>query len=493
MHDQRVDVCVIGLGASGLAAVRAARALGARVLGVDGGRMAGAASGRNGGLLLAGMAEFHHDLAAITGVAPATALYQHTLRALVDLRREHPDETWWPGSLRLADSETEHEDLAAQHRQMQADGLDVSWYEGTQGHGLLFPHDGACHPVRRALAMAERAEVEGAQLAEYSPVAHVETGGARLANGVHVTAPVILVCTDGALARLLPTIAPRVRPVRLQMCATAPAHDVQIPRPAYVRYGFDYWQQLADGRVLIGGGRDHFVAESFSSDETPSDGVQDWLTARLRETIGTQAPITHRWAATVTYTDPPLPIAESVADGVWGAGGYSGTGNVVGTLCGAGIARRALGVADAFLDSLDAARRAATTLAAPLLAIALGLTMLVQESFAQGGAPSPVGSTTAPPAQPSPAPAPLPQAPSPMVETTRAHERLEAREMPGTVRTVAGPSGREVSVYIAPAVRDTYDLVLHFHGAAWLAHQSTQTQEAPLASAAVNLGGGSGV
>ena len=490
MHDQHVDVCVIGLGASGLAAVRAARALGARVLGVDAGRIAGAAAGRNGGLLLAGMAEFHHDLAAITGAAPAAALYQHTLRALVDLRREHPEETWWPGSLRLADSDAEQQDLAAQHARMQADGLDVSWYEGAQGCGLLFPHDGACHPVRRALAMAARAEADGAQLAEYSPVAHVEPGGARLANGVHVTAPIILVCTDGAIARLWPTVSTRVRSVRLQMCATAPAHDVQIPRPAYVRYGFDYWQQLADGRVLIGGGRDHFVDESFTSDDTPSDGVQEWLTSRLRETIGTQAPITHRWAATVTYTDPPLPIAEQLAEGVWGAGGYSGTGNVVGTLCGAGIARRALGAADAFLDTLDAARRAATTLATLLLAVVLGLAMSGRETFAQGGAAPPVRSTPTPPAQ---APGPMPQAPSPMVETTRAHERLEARELPGAVRSVSGPSGREVSVYITPAVRDTYDLVVHFHGAAWLPHQAVHAQGAPLVSAVVNLGGGSGV
>jgi gamma-glutamylputrescine oxidase len=175
---------------------------------------------------------------------------------------------------------------------------------------------------------------------------------------VHITAPVVLVCTDGALARLLPAAAPRLRPVRLQMCATAPATDVRLAFPASVRYGFDYWQQLADGRILIGGGRDHFLDESFTTDDTPSDTVQAWLTARLRDAVGTAAPVTHRWAATVTYTNPPLPIAQAFDTGVWGAGGYSGTGNVVGTLCGAGVARRALGVADAFLDALDMARAA---------------------------------------------------------------------------------------------------------------------------------------
>jgi gamma-glutamylputrescine oxidase len=39
-HDIEADVCVVGLGGSGLSAVREARALGARVIGVDAGRIA---------------------------------------------------------------------------------------------------------------------------------------------------------------------------------------------------------------------------------------------------------------------------------------------------------------------------------------------------------------------------------------------------------------------------------------------------------------------
>jgi gamma-glutamylputrescine oxidase len=355
-HDAEADVCVVGLGGSGLSAVREARALGARVIGVDAGRIAGEAAGRNGGLLLGGMAAFHHDGVAQWGDA-AAALYRFTLEELQRMQRECPGETWWHGSLRVWEDDAERNDCDRQLHVMQRDGLRVERYTGPEGDGLLFPDDGACHPVRRALALAKRAEAEGAALHEQTRVCAVHEGAVELANGAVIRAPVVLVCADGALASLLPATADRLRQVRLQMLATAPTTDVHIPRPVYARFGYDYWQQLPDGRVLLGGGRDQFEAEEYTTLDTPSANIQGWLEHRLRARVGTQAPITHRWAAQVTYTHDELPVVDTFARGVWGVGGYSGTGNVVGALCARGAARRALGAPDAFLDVLDRARR----------------------------------------------------------------------------------------------------------------------------------------
>ena len=58
------------------------------------------------------------------------------------------------------------------------------------------------------------------------------------------------------------------------------------------------------------------------------DEVQRALERRLRDTLGVHAPITHRWAATVGYTDSGLPVVGEVRPGVWAIGGYCGTGNV---------------------------------------------------------------------------------------------------------------------------------------------------------------------
>jgi glycine/D-amino acid oxidase-like deaminating enzyme len=204
--------------------------------------------------------------------------------------------------------------------------------------------------------LAERAEVEGAQLYEGTPVTAMADGEVHTDAGAVVYAPVVLVCADGALGDLVPAVARRVRPVRLQMLATAAAPDARLTRPVYARYGYDYWQQLPDGRVVLGGGRDQFRDAEFTRDDDPSAEVQRYLDHRLRSAVGTQAPVTHRWAATVSYADDGLPVATQAAPGVWAAGAYNGTGNVVGALCARGIARRALGHADAWLDLLDSLR-----------------------------------------------------------------------------------------------------------------------------------------
>src|SRR6185312_5764020 len=61
------DVCVIGLGGSGLTAVSELLALGRRVVGIDAADVAAGAAGRNGGFLLGGTADFHHDAVAAIG------------------------------------------------------------------------------------------------------------------------------------------------------------------------------------------------------------------------------------------------------------------------------------------------------------------------------------------------------------------------------------------------------------------------------------------
>jgi len=86
------------------------------------------------------------------------------------------------------------------------------------------------------------------------------------------------------------------------------------------------------------------------------------------------------------------------------------------------------------------------------------------------------------------------QNPSPMVEETRAHDRLKPRELGGLVRSFAGPAGKAVELWIPDRVRssDVFDLVVHFHGAAWLPQQAVAQLGSPAVAAVVNLGTGSG-
>ena len=94
----------------------------------------------------------------------------------------------------------------------------------------------------------------------------------------------------------------------------------------------------------------------------------------------------------------------------------------------------------------------------------------------------------------SPPPPPASQNPSPMVETTRAHERLQPRDIGGTRRTFAGPLGKPVELWIPDGVRaDRVNLVVHFLGAAWLPEYAVSRVGHNTVAAVVNLGAGSGI
>ncbi|HEY0969746.1 MAG TPA: FAD-binding oxidoreductase [Gemmatimonadales bacterium] len=338
------DVAVVGLGGSGLACVRELLADGARVVGVEAGRIAGGAAGRNGGFLLAGLASFHHDAAAAIGRERATRLYRLTLEEMDRMTAETPHAVRRVGSLRVAASLEEADDCRRQLDAMRADGLPVEPYEGAEGRGLLFPADGVFDPVARCLALAADAREAGALLHELSPVIDVlprdADGRVTLVTGSgRVSCRAAVVAVDGRLVRLLPELEGRVRTARLQMLATAPTTEVSVARAVYSRWGYDYWQQLPTGELVLGGCRDVAMEEEWTEDATPTRAVQDALELLLRERVGVCAPVTHRWAASVGYTASGLPVAAEVRPGVWAIGGYSGTGNVVGALLGRAAAR----------------------------------------------------------------------------------------------------------------------------------------------------------
>lgn len=336
------DVCVVGLGGSGLAAVDELLSRGASVVGLDAGVVGSGAAGRNGGFLLAGLAEPYHSVVAQLGRGRARELYSLTLAELDRICATTPQAVRRVGSLRIEDDEAGLADCAAQEAALRADGFAVQPYEGPEGRGLLFPDDGAMQPLARCRSLAQQALSRGAVLHEQSTVLSLGPGQVDVAGG-SVSCRAVVVAVDGRLDLLVPELSGTVRTVRLQMLGTAPTDEVRVPRPVYLRGGLEYWQQLPDGRLVVGGFRDvGGVAEETALAE-PAEPVQSAIERLLRARLGVGAPVTHRWAAPVGYTRTGLPYLGEVRDGVWAAGGYCGTGNVIGALCGRAAAARALG------------------------------------------------------------------------------------------------------------------------------------------------------
>lgn len=348
-EDLDVEVCVVGLGGTGLSCISEALTLGATsVVGIDLRDVGAGAAGRNGGLLLSGPVDFHHDAVERLGRERTLQITALTNEELQRIDRETPGVVRITGSLRIAADAAERDDCARQFSAMRADGLPVERYEGPEGSGLLFPTDAVMQPLRRCRMLAASLQARGARLFGGTAAKSIEPGRVRT-EAQTITARHVIVCVDGKLEWLFPELLSSVRTARLQMLASAPELPLRFPRPVSTRYGFDYWQQLPDGSVLLGGGRDLVLDDEWTTDDTPSAKVQDYLTRTLRERLGVKGEVTHRWAASVAFTDTGLPLIESLGGGVTVLGAYSGTGNLIGAVLGRGAARLALRDDDALV------------------------------------------------------------------------------------------------------------------------------------------------
>lgn len=351
----RADVCVVGLGGSGLAAMEELAALGVSAVGVDARTVGAGAAGRNGGFVLAGLAKFYHETVADFGRDPAAALYRLTAEEIQREAGELPGIIRLTGSLRIAADAAERADCRKHLAALRDAGFAAEPYTGPEGEGLLLPTDGVMQPLHRVRTLAQRLRGDGARLHENSPVQKM-VPGAVVTDAGTVLCDTVVVAVDGKLEKIFPELRPRVRTARLQMLATAPAPEVDFPRPVYWRQGYEYWQQQPDRTVALGGFRDHALKEEWTADAEPTGFIQGLLDKFLRGHLRVQAPVTHRWAASVAYTQDGLPVLEQVRPRVWAAGAYCGTGNIVGALNARAAARLACGQSSEWAQQLAAAR-----------------------------------------------------------------------------------------------------------------------------------------
>jgi glycine/D-amino acid oxidase-like deaminating enzyme len=340
--DVYADACVIGLGGSGLAAVESLVERGLLVVGVDAGRVAAGAAGRNGGFLLGGPSAYLHAAIQAWGEDAAVSLYRATLGELDHLESVLGSEVVRrTGSIRLAglpgkpvsaaeeaDRAAELADCALHAAALRRHGIAFESYSGVLGDGLFLPDDAAMNPARRALGLASQLRTR-ALLYERTRVTRLSSRRVETTGGV-VHADVVMVAVDGQLEVLLPQVAHLVRSARLQMVATAPVAVGRLPCPVYGRWGYDYAQQARDGRLFVGGGRDRFVEDEWTTDTSPTVAVQGYLASLADRMAGEPVAVQARWAASVGYTSDGRALCVEVMPGVVAIGGYNGTGNLVG-------------------------------------------------------------------------------------------------------------------------------------------------------------------
>jgi glycine/D-amino acid oxidase-like deaminating enzyme len=354
-REGRADVIIIGGGVTGCSCALTLAEAGVRVRLREARELASGASGRNGGFALRGGAIPYDVARERLGADRAAALWRLSERHLERLVTLAGDAFRSAGSLRLAADEAERVELVAERDALRADGFAVEWRDEPSGplagryHGaILHPRDGALQPARWVRRLGRLAAGAGADVREHDRVESLSA----------LDADHVVVATDGYGRGLLPELDRAVTPTRGQVVVTAPLDELLYDRPHYARHGYDYWHQLADRRLVVGGRRDTTLELENTDEEATTEAIQRELDRFAAELAGRPVVVTHRWAGIWGTTEDALPIVGPIPgrDGVWAALGYSGHGNVLGFAAGDLVARAILGDRAPELDLLDPAR-----------------------------------------------------------------------------------------------------------------------------------------
>ncbi len=387
------DVAVIGGGITGASCALWLARDDRRVVLLEREAIAHGASGRNGGFVVAGTVETYDRAITLYGHERARRLYAFSvannvmLRALVDEleARRWPTGYRHTGSLRLADTPEELVEVRAAARLLTQDGWATEVIDETRlprrlrGHymgGSYHPSDGEVQPVRLVTGLARLAQEAGAMLYEQTPVLSLQESRAGVvietpAGAVHAQKAIL--ATNAWLNDLLPPQpapaisesdlpAPAasanervVTPTRGQMLATVPLDEQLFDCPIHAHYGYQYWRQLQDVRLLVGGWRDLAPDDDQRNPtQSPTDTVQQHLDRFVYETLRlpTTTAITHRWAGLMAFTPNSLPLV-GLAPGrqhIFFCGGYTGHGNAMAVRCARVVADLACNLPNAEAD-----------------------------------------------------------------------------------------------------------------------------------------------
>ncbi len=349
------DVAVVGGGITGTAVALWLARSGMQVRVLEGRQIAAGASGRNGGLITGTTGEKYASLVARKGHDTARRLWTfHTRNAkLAEGVVEELANAGWDcgyrhdGILGLAASEHELAEIIASAALLKQDGWGAEIVErgdlpqrlrATYYGGIYHAQAGELQPARFVSGLAFLAQNAGAIFHNGSPVNEV----ALNKDGVLLRTPrgdlrarVLVLATNAWLSEIggllgATWLSRCITPTRGQVIATEPIDERIFPCPCSANEGYQYWRQLSDGRLVVGGWRNQSFATETTTNETPGEEVQRHLDAFVHETLDLKSVrVTHRWAGIMAFSADGLPLVGRLSgtQHCYISGGYTGHGN----------------------------------------------------------------------------------------------------------------------------------------------------------------------
>jgi len=350
---QRADVAIIGAGIIGAYLAFRLIEKHQNVTVLEARHVAAGASGRNGGLLLTGVAHSYKHAVDVYGRDTTRALWHTTIRnreRMIALATKLGTPVRRCGSYILACDQTEADELRESVELMHEDGFGAEWHAAdplNRGFAAAISNNGD-GAIQSALLAAALLKASGARVCEGSEVYAIESGDDGVlvrARGGDVLAQRVILATNAYTPLLVPEFQDVVVPARGQVLATAPAPPI-LERSCYCDYGFEYFQQLPDGRFVLGGYRRLAVADetTYADHTTPliQDALDEFMERHFPELA--DVPIERRWGGTMGFTPDGLPLVGTLNrdDRIGFAVGFNGHGLGLGVM-----------VVEELLQSLD--------------------------------------------------------------------------------------------------------------------------------------------
>ncbi len=349
------EVAIVGAGITGTAAALWLARAGLSVRVLEGRQIAAGASGRNAGFITSTTGEKYASVVARYGRARARRLWgfhAHNARLATGILTELDQRGWQcdyrsEGMLGLAANEDELSEITASAMLLNEDGWPTQIVaqealpkriQAAYAGGIYHPESGELQPARFVSGIALLAQQAGAILHEESPVLSL----AESEGGVMLTTPQgtvragkLVLATNAWLPHMGVMLGAQwlercIKPTRGQVIATEPVDEKIFPCPCSANGGYQYWRQLSDGRLVVGGWRNTSFATEATMDETPNAPVQRQLDVFVHETLGLNGVgIAARWAGIMAFTPDGMPLIGHLPGSrcCYIAGGYTGHGN----------------------------------------------------------------------------------------------------------------------------------------------------------------------
>ncbi len=341
-QDMHVDVAVIGAGITG-ASVCYWLGGKCKVVLLEKDAIASKASGRNAGFLLTGTSDHYNKAIAHYGHDKAKAIWKITQQNH-DLLEKHvfnaiECDHKRSGSYHVATSEREMEDLLESAAMLRKDGFNCTIVNERETNDLLSSkgfygaafnvRDGEVNPVKLVEALVGRAKENGTQIFEKTAVKRI----ARNRNGFsiktrHATinSHFVVLATNAYTPMLYPYFKSKITAVRGQMLATNPLGK-RFRGVFYANYGYEYWRQTPDGRILAGGFREADFERERGYRMVTTKNIQNRLEKLLIQ-LSLKFNIEHRWSGIMGFSKDHLPLIGPLpnAKNLLVSAGYSGHG-----------------------------------------------------------------------------------------------------------------------------------------------------------------------